>query len=69
MVIVIVVVVLKTQRLQETRENCKVKRIIICVPICVVMCTSLLSVFCTQQDRQQRRTHDNNTDRYGHIPK
>ena len=40
----------------------------ICV---VVMCTSLLSVLLrTQQDRQQRGTHDNNTDRrYGHIPK
>ena len=40
----------------------------ICV---VVMYTSLLSVLvCTQQDRQQRGTHDNNTDRrYGHIPK
>jgi len=39
----------------------------ICV---VVLCTSLLSVFlCTQQDWQQRGTHDNNTDRrYGHIP-
>ena len=37
----------------------------------VVMCTSLLSVLlCTQQDQQQRGTHDNNTDRrYGHIPK
>ena len=41
------------------------------LPICVVMCTSLLSVLlCTQQDRQQRGTHDSNTDRrYGHIPK
>ena len=40
----------------------------ICV---VVMYTSLLSVLlCTQQDWQQRGTHDNNTDRrYGHIPK
>jgi len=35
----------------------------------VVMCTSLLSVL-TQQDRQQRGTHDNDTDRsYGHILK
>jgi len=43
----------------------------ICV---VVMYTSLLSVllctYRTQQDRQQRGTHDSNTDRrYGHIPK
>jgi hypothetical protein len=41
----------------------------ICV---VVMCTSLLSVLCadiTQQDRQQRGTHDNTDRRYGHIPK
>jgi hypothetical protein len=40
----------------------------ICV---VVVCASLLSVLvCTQQDRQQRGIHDNNTDRrYGHIPK
>jgi len=37
----------------------------------VVMCTSLLLVLlCTQQYRQQRGTHDNNTyRRYGHIPK
>jgi len=26
-------------------------------------------LLCTEQDRQQRGTHNNNTERYGHIPK
>ena len=37
-----------------------------CLPLCCRSCCSCL----TQQDRQQRGIHDNNTDRrYSHIPK